>query len=275
MLKTKRAGVTTYRDKIKIGKITDSVKARAGGLVTDRVAFLQGIKDNGGELGPILVKPLPDGNYQLIGGNHTLHVLKNSGATETMADVIVEDLSPVELYRVAVADNSGGSQPFTKEDLAHQIRQLLKLKVETKQIVQSFPSIPSECVMDALGNVRSADKKAAAVRAANRVRSGEMNLKQAAIAEGATEASVRTQLVPDPDRPVASPLDVKNVNSAQGVSFRAISRLFSEWYTDAERAYYVTRSGVTEMAQVLKHEKELLRHAINAVKEREERLGRL
>jgi ParB-like chromosome segregation protein Spo0J len=263
------------KEVVKIGKITDSVKVRSGGLVPERLAFLQGVHDNGGDFGPLRLVRLPNGNYKLVGGNHRLQVLKNNGATETEAEVIVDTLSDLEQYRAAVEDNSGGSQPFTREDLAYQIRQLLKLKADTKQIVLSFPSIPSEYVMDALDNVRSAAKKAAAIRAADRVRAGEMTVKQAAVAEGAEEKSVRTQLVPIKERPTSSPLDVKNVNAAQGISFRAISKTFSDWYKDAEKEYYVAGKGKTEMIDVLKHQKALLRHALNVIKDKEERVAKL
>jgi hypothetical protein len=255
---------------VKVGKITDSVKSRVE-LNQDRLDFLRGVKRNGGNFGRLLVYELPSGNFKVVGGNHRLHILKEFDATEIPVDIIVERMTDVELYRLAVGDNSGGAQPFTRDDLMFQIRQLRKLGADNRQIVLSFPKLPSDYVMDALKNVQAIDKKNAAIRAAASVRSGEKTLKQAAQDEGAEIASVRTQLRPPSER-VSSPLDVKIVKAAQGMKVMGLTKSFTAHFNTAIKELEISGSSKDGLDAILNHQKVLLRAALVAVADRQERL---
>jgi hypothetical protein len=267
--------VKTYPTTIRVSKITDAVKTRAGGLNQTRLEFFQGIRSNGGSLGALLLEEMPDGNFRVVGGNHRLQVYKNNGATEVPADVIDESLTELEIFRLAVEDNSGGSQPFTEEDLRHQIRQLLASGATMKDVIASFPSIPANFVIRAANTVKAMQAKAIANRGAILVINKGYTVKEASEQTGAPEASIRAALTPRKEKEGKSPLDVPIQMGAQGIAFRATSRRWSAWFESAEAKYHEEGYGKKEMMKILSHQKQLLRDAINAVKEREDRVEKL
>jgi len=265
--------VRTYPTTVKVSKITSTVKTRSH-LDDDRLEFFQGICSKGGNLGALLLEEMADGNFRVVGGNHRLQVYKNNGATEVPADVIDEVLSPLELYRLAIADNSGGSQPFTKEDLRHQIRILLAGGACTKDIIASFPSIPAEFVMDTAGTVRAMQAKAKAVQALALIIHKGYTLSAACTATGAQPEAVK-RLMETPDEKPNATLDVPIRMGVDGVAFRATSRRLSAWYEAAEALYNEQGFGKKEMLQILAHQRQLLKNALNAVEERKERVAKL
>ncbi len=264
--------VKKYSTTVKVSKITSSWKTRTH-LDDDRLEFFQGVYSKGGNLGALLLEEMPNDNFRVIGGNHRLQIYKNNGATEVPADVIDEPLTSLESYRLAIADNSGGSQPFTKEDLRHQIRLLLGNGASTKDIVASLPSIPAEFVMDTARTVRAMQAKAKAAQALRLMLNEGYTLPHACSETGAQSDAVRALMKAPKEK--EDPLNVSNVTGGQGVAFRSTSRLLSTWYEKAEAAYYEKGYGKKEISQILSHQKKLLQNAVNAVEEREERVKQL
>ncbi len=88
-------------------------------------------------------------------------------------------------------------------------------------------------------------------------------------------ANIRIALQPRSEKKGKSPLDVPTQMGAMGIAFRATSRRWSAWYESAEAKYHEEGYGKKEIMKILAHQKQLLRDAINAVKEREDRVEKL
>ena len=262
----------TYNTTVKVAKITKFMKVRAGGLNEARLEFFRGILSNGGSLGDLYLYELPDGNFELLGGNHRLQEYRNGGATEVPAKVICQPLDDLTRYRLAIEDNSGGSQPFTEVDLRHQIRQLIESGADTKSIVASFPSIPSKFVKSTMDTVKAMAAKAKATRGVDLVINHDYTVEEASTETGAPVASIKNALIPSSEKVGIDPLDVPTQMGAQGIAFRATSRRWSSWYASAEATYVEKGYGKAEIKRILRHQTQLLKAALNAVKEREKRV---
>jgi len=266
------------RTSVKVAKIDSAVKVRSGGLREERLQFFKGIHDGGGNLGDLLLWEKPDGNFELLGGNHRLHVLRNSGVIEVMAEVIDNpDLSETARYLLAIANNPAGTQPYDRDDLILQVRQLLSMKLTTKEILSAFPHLPPNTVADALKNVRAMAHKAAVARAVKKVLDPlrPWSVQRAAESEGVEPSQVRNAMRPEGERK-ASVLDIKTAMSAHGAVVGTVSRSFSSWYKKAE-IEVVTNEGLGKdaMKKIMTHQKTLLLNALRDCREREDRLAKI
>jgi len=106
-------------DRIRIPEVRASSK-----LSDEQIAFFQATAEKYGILSPILVRPLADGSYELIGGKTRLEELARQGKDE--AECIVIEASEQDSLMMHIAENlaRGSSDPVSTAQVLNKAHEL-------------------------------------------------------------------------------------------------------------------------------------------------------
>ena len=121
-------------DKIRVPEIRASSQ-----LTEEQRAFFEGTVEKFGVLQDLLVRPLPDGNYELIAGKTRLEELKKRGATEVDVKIIEADSKDALMMHLAENYARGSVEPIST---AKVIQKALDEGSTVEEIAQIFNHRP-------------------------------------------------------------------------------------------------------------------------------------
>jgi len=108
-------------------------------LTPEQQAFFKGTVEKYGVLQDILVRPLPDGRYELIAGKTRLEELKSRGVREVEAKVIEADVKDALMMHIAENWARGSVDPIST---ARVIQKALDEGATVEEIAQIFNHKP-------------------------------------------------------------------------------------------------------------------------------------